>query len=73
MTKNLFKRQNGICKWSLYPFLANDALEVHHTLRNGHPQREYEVNKWLIHRHFHDGLHAYNYFDFYSRFSSDPK
>ena len=67
----MFTRQHGICKWCLYPFQPDDLLEIHHTLPKNHEKREYLSNKWLIHRHCHDDLHAHNFFDFYEGYK-DP-
>lgn len=69
---NLFKSQKGICKFCLYPFYTDDLLEIHHTLPKEHPRREWQTNKWLIHRHCHDQLHALHFYDFYPGFEKDP-
>lgn len=61
--KKLFKRQNAVCKWCLYPFNPSDKLEIHHTLYKGHPQREYFKYIWLVHLHCHDQLHAHDFFE----------
>nr|UIB38802.1 hypothetical protein [Trentepohlia sp. YN1242] len=54
---NLFKRQEGICRWCLGTFMPSDKLEIYHIFGENHPKREYEIYKWLLHLHCHEELH----------------